>query len=67
MDVAIGDLVITDDAVRWRIHSINRDGPRWFFVARHLASPAVLAGDVATLTWSEADGAWRLGRAGTDA
>lgn len=62
MDVASGDLLITDDEVRWQIHSINRDGPRWFFIARHLSSSTVLAGDLATLRWSDVDRAWRLGQ-----
>lgn len=61
MDARVGDVVITSDEARWRIHSIQRDGARLSFVALKLSSPAVITADVARLTWSEVDGAWRLG------
>lgn len=60
MDVSVGDVVITDDKMRWRIYSIHRDGERGSFVALNLSSPTVLAADVSRLTWSEVDCAWRL-------
>lgn len=59
-DIAVGDLVITDDGAHWRVHSITRDGARLAVVALHLSSLTVLAVDVSRLTWSAADGAWRL-------
>ena len=61
MDARVGDVVITSDEARWRIDSIQRDGARLSFVALNLSSPAVITADVSRLTWSEADGAWRLG------
>jgi hypothetical protein len=60
VDVSVGDVVITDDEARWRIYSITRDDPQRSFVALHLSSPTVLAGDVANLTWSETESAWRF-------
>jgi hypothetical protein len=60
MEIAVGDLVITDDGERWRIHSITRDGAQRSIVAVHLASPMVFTADDSRLVWSEADGAWRL-------
>ena len=61
MDASVGDVVITNDEARWRIYSIQRDGPRLSFVALNLSSPTVLTADVSRLTWSEVDCAWRLG------
>ena len=59
-DLAVGDLVVTEDGSRWRVHSITRDGAHYSVVTLHLASSIVLAFDAARLLWSEADGAWRL-------
>ena len=60
MDIAIGDLIITDDEAQWRVHSINVEGTRRSVVALHLSSPTVIAVDVSRLTWSDRDKAWRL-------
>lgn len=60
MDIAVGDLLITNDGEQWRVHSITVDGTRRSVVALHLTSPIVLAADVSRLTWSEAASAWRL-------
>jgi hypothetical protein len=31
VEISVGDVVITEDGVRWRIYSINREGlPTWF-------------------------------------
>lgn len=53
-------MVITEDAERWRIYSINRAGLQRSFVALNLSSPTVLTAEVARLEWSEVDCAWRL-------
>lgn len=60
VDIAVGDLLITDDEERWRVHALTGDGERRSVVALHLSSPTVLAADVSRLTWSETDGAWRF-------
>jgi hypothetical protein len=60
VDIAVGDLIITDDEMRWRVHSITLDGTRRSLVALHLSSPSVLTADVSRLSWSETDGAWIL-------
>jgi len=62
MDIGVGDVVITNDEARWRVLSVTADGERRSFVALQLAAPTptVLSGDVATLTWSETECAWRV-------
>jgi hypothetical protein len=60
VDIGVGDVVITDDEARWRVYSLTSHGPRRSFVALHLSSPTVLAGDLANLTWSETESAWRF-------
>jgi hypothetical protein len=60
VNIAVGDLLITDDGARWRIHSIHREGAQRSVVAVHLARPIVLTADVSCLVWSEADDAWRF-------
>lgn len=60
VDIAVGDLVVTEDGAQWRVHSIARDGARQSVVALLLSGPTVLAIDVSRLRWSESDGAWRL-------
>lgn len=60
MDIAVGDLIITDDEARWQVYSITADGTWRSVVALHVSLPTVLAADISRLAWSEAERAWRL-------
>lgn len=66
VDTSVGDVVITEDAERWRIYSIKSAGMQRSFVALNLSSPTVLTAEVSRLEWSDVDCAWRLKPPGAD-